>query len=75
MSWLVCGWSIFGAQMNHGHTWTHNIHHDLNKGEATTFPLIGVASKCHFFSGLPTWESGNPRNWDSLHFGGPQLIV
>jgi hypothetical protein len=39
-SWLVCSWSTFGARMNHGHSRTHNIHHGLNLGEATTFPLI-----------------------------------
>ncbi len=26
--------------MNHGHTRTHKTHHDLNLGEATTFPLM-----------------------------------
>jgi hypothetical protein len=39
-SWLVCSWSTFGAQTNHGHTWIHKIHHDLDSGEAITFPLI-----------------------------------
>jgi hypothetical protein len=34
------GWTTFGARMNHGHTHTHKTHHDLNLGEATTFPLI-----------------------------------
>jgi hypothetical protein len=33
-------WSTFGAQMNHGHTRIHKTHHDLDLGEATTFPLI-----------------------------------
>jgi hypothetical protein len=33
-------WNIFGAWMNHGQTRTHNIQHDLDLGEATTFPLI-----------------------------------
>jgi len=32
--------SIFGAQMNHMHTWIHNIHHNLDLGETITFPLI-----------------------------------
>jgi hypothetical protein len=33
-------WSTFGAWMNHGQTWIHNIHHGLDLGEAITFPLI-----------------------------------
>jgi hypothetical protein len=36
----VCGRNIFGAQMNHEHTQTHETHHSLDLGEATTFPLI-----------------------------------
>jgi len=32
--------NIFNAWTNHGHTWTHKIHHDLNLGEAITFPFI-----------------------------------
>ncbi len=39
-SWLVCGLSIFGAQMSHGRTRIHKIHHSPNLGEATTFPII-----------------------------------
>jgi hypothetical protein len=39
-SWLMCSWSTFVAQMNHGHTQIHKTHHDLNLGEAITFPLI-----------------------------------
>jgi hypothetical protein len=38
--WLVHGWSIFGVQTRHEHTWTHKTHHGLDLGEATTFPLI-----------------------------------
>jgi hypothetical protein len=34
------GWSAFGAQTNHNHTRTHNTHHSLDLGEATTFPLL-----------------------------------
>jgi hypothetical protein len=33
-------WSTFGAQMNHGQTKIHKIHHSPYLGEATTFPLI-----------------------------------
>jgi hypothetical protein len=32
--------SIFGARTNHRQTRTHKIHHNLDLGEATTFPLI-----------------------------------
>ncbi len=39
-NWLMHSWNIFGAQMNHMHTQTHKIHHGLDMGEATTFPLI-----------------------------------
>jgi hypothetical protein len=33
-------WSIIDARMNHGQTWTHKNHHNLDLGEATIFPLI-----------------------------------
>jgi hypothetical protein len=33
-------WSIFGAQMNHKHTQTHKIHHDIDLEEAAAFPFI-----------------------------------
>jgi len=33
-------WSIFGAQMSHGHMRIHKTHHDPDLGEATTFVLI-----------------------------------
>jgi hypothetical protein len=39
-SWLVHSWSTFGAQMNHGQTHTHKIHHGPDLREVTTFPLI-----------------------------------
>jgi hypothetical protein len=39
-SWLVHSLSTFGARTSHGQTRTHKIHHGLNLGEATTFPLI-----------------------------------
>ncbi len=34
------GWNTFVAQTNHGHTWIHKTHHNLDLGEATTFFLI-----------------------------------
>jgi hypothetical protein len=37
---LVHSWSIFGARTSHGQTRTHKTHHDLDLGEATTFPFI-----------------------------------
>jgi hypothetical protein len=46
-SWLVHGWSTFGARTNHGHTWTHKIHHSLNLGQATTFLLIVFSMPSH----------------------------
>jgi hypothetical protein len=36
------GWSIFGAWMSHGHTWTCKTHHGPNLGEATTFPPYSI---------------------------------
>jgi hypothetical protein len=39
-SLLMHSLNTFGAQRNHGQTWTHKTHHDLELGEATTFPLI-----------------------------------
>jgi hypothetical protein len=40
-------WSTFGARTNHEQTWTHNIHHDPNLGEVTTFPLIILSGPSH----------------------------
>jgi hypothetical protein len=39
-SCLVHSCSTFGAQTSHGQTRTHKIHHGMDLGEATTFPLI-----------------------------------
>jgi len=39
-SCLVHNWSTFGAWTNHEQTRTHKIHHSLDLGEATIFPLI-----------------------------------
>jgi hypothetical protein len=33
--------------MNHGHKQIHKIHHDLDLGEATTFPLIVFSMISH----------------------------
>ncbi len=39
-SWLMRSWNTFGARTSHEHTRTHKIHHSMDLGEATTFPLI-----------------------------------
>jgi len=54
-------WDTFGAWTNHGQTWIQKIHHDLDLGEATTFPLIvclamGPTLKCHFVPKLSSWS-------------------
>jgi hypothetical protein len=36
----VHNWSTFGAKTSYGQIRTHKIHHNLDLGEATTFPLI-----------------------------------
>jgi hypothetical protein len=60
-SWLVHSLNAFGARTSHMQTWIHKTHHNMDLGEATTFPLIvimclamGLASKCHFVLGLPS---------------------
>ncbi len=77
-SWLVHSLSAFGARMSHGQTWTHKIHHDLDLGGATTFPLIvysvlghGTSTQMTFRPGTPKWESQTSQSWDSRNFGGP----
>jgi len=37
----------FGARMSHGQTQTHKTHHDLDLGEATTFPHIVYSMHGH----------------------------
>jgi len=71
-SWLVHNWSTFGAQMSHGHTLTHKIHHGPNLGEPLPFSLVVFSMINHractqmsLFLGLPHWESWNSKNWDS----------
>jgi len=39
-NWSMHSWSTFGVRTSHKQTWTHKTHHDLDLGEATTFPLI-----------------------------------
>jgi hypothetical protein len=71
-------WSIFGARTNHEQTHIHNIHHGLDLGEVTTFPLIvfyvpghGAYIQMSFYLKIPELESQNSLNWDSHNFGGP----
>ncbi len=33
-------WNIFNPQTNHRQTQIHKTHHNLDLGEATTFPII-----------------------------------
>jgi hypothetical protein len=56
-------WNIFGARMSHEHTQTHNIHHGLDLGEATTLPLIllfvpcqGGCTQMSFCPRTPKWR-------------------
>ncbi len=69
-------WNTFGAQVNHKQTQTHKIHHGLDLGEATVFPLIlysvlghEASTQMSFCLKTPTWESRNSQNWDSYNFG------
>jgi hypothetical protein len=75
-SWLVHNLSTFGVRMNHGQTRTYKIHHGLDLGEATTFPLIVYFVPLHeahiqmaFYPKIPKWESRNCQSWDSRDFG------
>jgi hypothetical protein len=63
ISWLMHSWNIFGAQMNHGQTQTHKIHHSPNLRETNTFPLIVFFVPSHractqisFCPKLPSWS-------------------
>jgi hypothetical protein len=78
ISWLVCSWSIFGVWTSHGHTWIHKIHHSLDLGEVTTFPLIVLFvlghEVCTQMSFCPEiHKSRVPKfpNWDFRKFGSP----
>jgi hypothetical protein len=70
--------NTFSAQTNHEQTRTHKTHHNLDLGEATTFPLIVYFVHGHmtntqmsFCPRIPKWESWNSQSWDSRNFGGP----
>jgi hypothetical protein len=67
-SWLVHCYSTFGARVNHGQTQTHKIHHNLDLGETTTFPLIVYFVPFHeahiqmvFCPMTPKWDLGVPK--------------
>ncbi len=71
-------WNTFGARMSHMQTQTHKTHHDLDLGEATTFPLIVYyvpLQEAHiqmtFCPGTPKWESRNSQTWNSRNFWEP----
>jgi len=77
----VHSWSTFGAKTSHGQTWTHKIHHGLNLGEATTFPLIVYFVPLHeahiqmtFCLETPKWESQNSQSWDFRNFGAHNFV-
>jgi hypothetical protein len=57
-------WNTFDARTNHEQPWTHKTHHNLDLGEATTFPLIVYFASLHeghiqmvFCPETPKWES------------------
>jgi hypothetical protein len=71
-------WSTFGAWMSHGQTRIHKIHHDLDLGEAITFPFIvffvlghRANTQMSFCLRTPKLEFQNSLNYDSRNFGGP----
>jgi hypothetical protein len=75
-SWLLRSLSVFGVRTNHGQTRIHNIHHNLDLGEATTFPLIiyyvlghMASTKCHFVPGLPSESPEIPKVGTSTTLG------
>jgi hypothetical protein len=73
-SWLMRNWSTFGARTNHGHTQIHKIHHGLDLGEATTFPLTIFSMPSHWGCTQMSFCPEIPiffLNWDFCHFGGP----
>jgi hypothetical protein len=61
-------WLVHSAKTSHEHTRIHKIHHGLNLGEATTFPLIvlygpshGVYIQMSFCTKIP--KLGVPKNF------------
>jgi hypothetical protein len=80
-NWLVHNWSTFGVKTSHMQIWTHKTHHDLDLGEATTFPLIVYSMPNHrtstqmsFYPETPKWESRNSHNWDSATLGAHNFV-
>jgi hypothetical protein len=72
--WFVHSWSILVLRW----ATTTQIHHYLDLGEATTFPLIVYFMPLHevhiqmaFCLRTPKWESWNCQSRDSRDFGGP----
>jgi hypothetical protein len=66
----------FGARISHGQTQTHKIHHELDLGEANTFPLIvyfvpgrRTNTQMSFCPETPKWEFQNSQSWDYRNFG------
>jgi hypothetical protein len=62
----------FGARTRHGQPWTHKIHHDLDLGETTNFPLVVYfvpLHEAHIQTAL--WESRNFQSWDFCNFEAP----
>jgi hypothetical protein len=62
-------------------TQTHKIHHSLDLGEATTFPLILYSMPLHevhiqmaFCPGTPKRESRNCQSWDFRDFGAHNFV-
>jgi hypothetical protein len=41
-SWLVHNWNTFGTWTNHGQTWIHKTHHDLDLGGSHHLPLYNI---------------------------------
>jgi hypothetical protein len=62
-------WNNFNAQVRHEQTRIHKTHHNLDLGEATTFPLIKYFVPSHetstqmsFCPKTPKLESRNSQN-------------
>jgi hypothetical protein len=75
---IITQLDTFGARMSHEQTRTHNIHHNSDLGEPTTFHFIRYYVLGHKASTqmslcleIPKWESRNSQNWGSYDFGGP----
>ncbi len=74
ISWLVHNLSTFGARTSHGQIRADKIHHGLDLGEATTFPLIVYyvpLHEAHIQMAFCPCESRNSQSWDSRDFGAP----